>query len=159
VIALLPLNDDIAWAAKAKDLLGKPQPGFTLPDLKETTHSHRDWQGKILVINFWASWCTPCLKEIPMFNRVQKEYAPDGVRFIGIAIDNKQAIETFMKKVPIDYPVLYGVRAATRVVQDYGNSAGVLPFTIFIDRQGIIRRIASGKLSEKYTRESIETML
>ncbi|MDH5216849.1 MAG: TlpA family protein disulfide reductase, partial [Gammaproteobacteria bacterium] len=104
-------------------------------------------------------WCTPCLKEIPMFNRVQKEYAPDGVQFIGIAIDNKASIEKFMQKTPINYPVLYGVKTTTELVQDYGNDAGVLPYTVFIDHEGIIQRIAPGQLKETYTRESIEKML
>jgi len=146
-------------AAKAKDVLGQKLPTFTLPDLNEKIQTPDNWKGKILVINFWATWCTPCLKEIPMFNRVQKEYAPDGIQFIGIAIDNKASIEKFIQKTPINYPVLYGVKTATKLVQEYGNEAGVLPFTVFIDAKGIVQRIAPGQLKEKYTRESIEKML
>ena len=148
-----------AQAAKARDVLGQNRPEFSLPDLNEKIQTPDNWKGKILVINFWATWCTPCLKEIPMFNRVQSEYAPDGVQFIGIAIDNKASIQEFMQKTPINYPVLYGVKTATKLVQEYGNDAGVLPYTVFIDAQGIIQRIAPGQLKEKYTRESIEKML
>lgn len=152
-------TNNLAHAAKASDVLGQKRPTFSLPDLNEKIHTPDNWKGKILVINFWATWCTPCLKEIPMFNRVQKEYAPDGVQFIGIAIDNKASIEKFMQKTPINYPVLYGVKTTTELVQDYGNDAGVLPYTVFIDHEGIIQRIAPGQLKETYTRESIEKML
>ena len=152
-------SNNLAQAAKAGDVLGQKRPTFSLPDLNEKIQTPDNWKGKVLIINFWATWCTPCLKEIPMFNRVQKEYAPDGIQFIGIAIDNKASIEKFKQKTPINYPVLYGIKSTTKLVQEYGNEAGVLPFTIFIDRRGIIQRIAPGQLTEKYTRESIEKML
>ena len=158
IVSIIALSNTL-YAANTKDLLGQVRPDFSLPDLKEKLHSPANWKGKILVINFWATWCTPCLKEIPMFNRVQKEYAPDGVQFIGIAIDNKASINKFIQKTPIDYPVLYGIKSTTKLVQDYGNAAGVLPYTVFIDRAGKIQRIAPGQLREKYTRESIESML
>lgn len=158
-ITIGTLSGQYAHAANAKEILGKTQPGFSLPNLNDQIKSHLDWRGKTLVINFWATWCTPCLKEIPMFNRIQKEYAADGVQFIGIAIDNKDAINTFITRTPIDYPVLYGIKDTTQLTQKYGNNAGVLPYTVFVDSRGKIQRIAPGKLSEKYTRESIESML
>ena len=144
---------------EGKDLLGKTHQDFSLPNLDGTRQSLSDWKGKTIVLNFWATWCAPCKKEIPMFNKLQKEYAEDDVQFIGVAVDNIKTIRIFIDKVPIDYPVLYGVEDATKITQTYGNKLGVLPYTVFIDKRGRIQTIVSGALSQSYTRQTIEKLL
>ena len=139
--------------------LGKDQPNFSLPDINGKLWTNQSWQGKALVVNFWASWCTPCRREIPMFNRLQKEYQPDGVQFIGIAIDNKHAVETFKAKIPIDYPVLIGNLDAGKLSRQFGNLQEVLPYTVFVNKHGKIEIITAGGLDEETTRRSIEKLL
>ncbi|MDH5545844.1 MAG: TlpA family protein disulfide reductase [Gammaproteobacteria bacterium] len=157
-LALVLLSTSV-YSADTKQLFGKQQPGFTLTNLEGQVQSESDWQNKVLVINFWASWCTPCRKEIPLFNRLQKEYGPDGVQFIGIAVDTRDAVLKFIQKTPIDYPVFFGTQEATRLTQDYGNTAGVLPYTVFVDRRGRIQTLAPGQLNETYTRKHLEKLL
>lgn len=155
---LLSLAASTTHAVTAKQMLGQPAPDFVLPSLSGDFLSLDEWRGKVLVINFWASWCTPCRKEIPMFNRLQKDYQGD-VQFVAIAIDHLEAVKEFMKKTPIEYPVVFGVRSTTQLVQAYGNSSGVLPYTVFVDRKGRIQTIAPGLLKEAFTRRSIEKLL
>lgn len=94
-----------------------------------------------------------------MFNRLQKDYTPDDVQFIGIAIDNTSAIKSFVAKIPITYPVLIGDLDAVKLSRQFGNLQDVLPYTVFIDKQGRIAVIASGGLTEEYTRRAIEKLL
>lgn len=145
--------------ADEKDLLGKTAPNFQLKNLGGKPLSLADWKNKVVVLNFWASWCAPCQKEVPIFNRLQKEYGPEGVQFVGLAVDNLQNIQKFLQKIPIEYPVLIGDEAAFSIIQQYGNSSGVLPYTIFIGRSGKIHAIVKGGLTESYTRNAIEKLL
>ena len=83
-----------------------PLPEFSLPDTTGTIHSISEWQGKILVINFWATWCPPCLKEIPEFIQLQAEYADQNVQLIGIAIDEPELVDDYISFININYPIL-----------------------------------------------------
>jgi len=107
------------------------------------------------VVNFWATWCAPCRKEIPFFNSLQARYADKGLQFIGIAVDDLRAVKRFMEVIPIEYPVLVGDEEAIPIAKAYGNKEGVLPFTVFIDRQGNIASIAKGGLSEEITEQTL----
>ena len=149
----------LSTTAKQKEYLGIKRPGFTLIDIKGQQRSVDEWDGKVLIINFWASWCSPCRKEIPVFNRLQQEYGPDGVQFVGIAIDNKKAVRQFIQSTPMLYPVIIGEIGAVKLSLEYGNITGTLPYTVFIDRQGKIMSIAGGGLTEKYARQAIEKLL
>jgi len=75
--------------------LGKPLIPFSLPDLDNVTHSISEWQGKVMVINFWATWCAPCLEEIPMFVTMQETYGGRGLQIIGVAIDEPRKVADF----------------------------------------------------------------
>ncbi len=150
---------ELSTTAKQKKYLGIKRPGFTLSDIKGQQRSVGEWDGKVLIINFWASWCSPCRKEIPVFNRLQQEYGPDGVQFVGIAIDNHKAVTQFIQSTPMHYPVIIGNMGAVKLSMAYGNITGTLPYTVFIDRQGRIMSIAGGGLTEKHARQAIEKLL
>ena len=111
------------------------------------------------MLNFWATWCGPCRKEIPLLNSLQKSYAKRGVQIIGVAVDNAAAVKQFIRSVPIDYPVLIGDQEAIEVIEAYGDKTGALPYTVFINRAGIIDSLASGALTEDYARKSFERLL
>lgn len=135
------------------------RPDFQLPDLEGKAHSVSEWDGKVLVVNFWATWCTPCRHEIPFFNKLQARYAKQGVQFVGIALDDINAVKRFLNVIPIDYPVLIGDDDAIPVAKAYGNKEGVLPYTVFIDKQGNIISIAEGGLSEGITESTLKKLL
>ncbi len=127
---------------------------FQLKDMDDVLRNINEWQGKLLVLNFWATWCGPCRHEIPVFNAIQKKYAQQNVQFIGLAYDDKAAISRFTSIIPVDYPILYGDDEVMDLSVAYGNVQSILPFTVFIDNTGKLFHIAEGALTQAAT-ESI----
>jgi thiol-disulfide isomerase/thioredoxin len=130
------------------------RPSFSLPDLENKLHDNSEWDGKVVVVNFWATWCPPCVEEIPIFIDLQKEYGKQDLQFIGVAIDDAESVKNFADAVGINYPILLEQKRG-KVSQNFGNHLGALPFTVVVDRQGrIIGRQMGG-----ITREEIMQML
>jgi thiol-disulfide isomerase/thioredoxin len=90
------------------------------------------------MINFWATWCPPCRREIPAFIEVQEKYKDQGFIILGIAIDEKQAVIDFTDPMEVNYPILMAEQEGIVLTKAYGNRLGVLPFTVIIDRKGNI---------------------
>jgi thiol-disulfide isomerase/thioredoxin len=114
------------------------RPDFQLPDLQGKIRKNTEWDGKIVIINFWATWCPPCVAEIPIFVKMQNQYGKQGVQFVGIAIDQLDAVQSFAEKMKINYPTLIGSEQAVEVSRDFGNDLGALPFTVIVNQQGEI---------------------
>ena len=128
------------FEAHADDIL----PIFSFPDTDEKMHSISEWKGKTLVINFWATWCQPCLKEIPEFMQLQTQYVKQNVQFIGIAIDDLAAVSSYKNTAKINYPVLISSEwEGFNLAQQLGNSANTVPYTVVVNSAGkIIYRYA-----------------
>jgi len=107
-----------------------------LPDLSSRNQPLKQWQGKVLVLNFWAPWCPPCREEIPGFIRLQEKYGARGLQFVGVALDEAAKVEAYVDEVGIPYPILLGEMDAVRLGQAAGNRLGGLPYTLILDRQG-----------------------
>jgi thiol-disulfide isomerase/thioredoxin len=122
-------------------------PSFSLSDLKGVERHSSEWAGKILVVNFWASWCPPCIREIPGFVRLQEKYA-EQVQFVGIALDQKAPVQAFVERTKMNYPVLISEREGISLSKELGNKRGGLPFTVVIDVTGAIVSRHLGELSE-----------
>ncbi|MBS0355041.1 MAG: TlpA family protein disulfide reductase [Proteobacteria bacterium] len=120
-----------------------------LPDAKGTQQPFSTWKGKVLVVNFWATWCPPCRKEIPAFSALSRKYAGKGVQFVGISIDTAKNVTGFQAKQVVDYPLVIGDPSLVQLTEELGNSAQGLPFTLVIDRSGSISLIKLGELSEQ----------
>lgn len=118
-----------------------------LPDLGGTPTSVGHWRGKLLVVNFWATWCAPCREEIPEFVRLQTEFSSKGVQFVGIAADQADKVAIFAQELKINYPVLIGNYGALELAKRVGNRGSVLPFTIVIDRNAKIVHRQAGILT------------
>lgn len=108
------------------------------------------WQGKVMVVNFWATWCAPCRKEIPEFIRMQAALEAKGVQFVGIAIDETDKVRQFAKEAGINYPTLIGEFDATELGKVLGNDVGALPFTVVFDRQGRVVKKILGATNESH---------
>jgi thiol-disulfide isomerase/thioredoxin len=117
-------------------------------DVKGETRRVGDWRGRVLVINYWATWCAPCREEIPVFVRMQERYGSRGLQFIGIAIDQPDKVAEFGREFRINYPLLLGGVETIELVRQVGNRAGVLPYTLVIDRKGKLVSRERGGLKE-----------
>lgn len=102
-------------------------------------------RGRVLVVNFWATWCEPCRREIPLLLKLRREHAADGVEVVGIAVDSRDAVLKYAQDMHIDYPVLVGEQEGFEAVQAFGMET-VLPFTVFTDRQARIVTLKVGEL-------------
>lgn len=144
---------------KPQSLIGTVRPDFEFPDMDGRAVKNSVWDGRIVVLNFWATWCAPCRTEIPMLNTLAKAYAPHGVEFVGVAVDYKPAVTTFIVTIPIKYTVLIGGLESTQLVKRFGDRGGVLPYTAVIDRNGKIAALAAGALTENYVRGVLDKLL
>lgn len=139
-----------------------PAPDFRLPDLSGQRHALADWRGQVLMVNFWASWCEPCRREIPAFIALQERYRADGLQVIGIALDDAAEIARFLQAAGIDsnYPQLLapgedGIDLAIA----WGNAVGVLPYTVFVDRRGDVVHAHYGELTMDAAAERFRPLL
>jgi thiol-disulfide isomerase/thioredoxin len=140
-------------------MISQTRPDFTMPDLTGTQRNIKEWDGKVLAVNFWATWCEPCKEEIAGFNTLQKQYGGEGFQFIGVALDDLDAVQTYLKTRTIAYPVLIGEDEAVTVASHYGDDEGVVPYTAFINRKGQIAFIQYGAMSQALARQVIESLL
>lgn len=120
------------------------QLGFT--DMAGRTQLMSQWRGQVVVLNFWASWCAPCREEMPDFADLRTQFRPNGVEFVGIAIDSPDRVAQFLREHPVDYPILIGTGAASTLAQQLGNHGGALPYTVVLDRKGRVVLSHLGRL-------------
>ena len=140
------------WRVRPDPVAAKADPApllaSRLPDLDGKPQPLEQWRGKVLVVNFWATWCTPCREEIPLFVRLQNEYAARGVQFIGIAIDQPDKVKPFAAELAMNYPNLIGDVDSIELGRRLGNRAGVLPFTVIFKRDGSIATTEVGAVKQ-----------
>lgn len=146
-------------AVVSASVIGSPRPEFTLPDTEGKPHNIKEWEGKVLVINFWATWCPPCRKEMPAFIELQEQYDAQGLQFVGVAIDEADKVTEFMDTYGVNYPMLLGDLAAIDVGKQYGNRFGALPYTAIVDRQGKIAFTRRGELEKHEAEAEIKKLL
>lgn len=130
----------------------------TLTDIEGEKQALSQWQGDVLVVNFWATWCAPCREEIPEFIAMQDKYQAQGLRFIGIAIDREEQVIAYSKELGINYPVLLGA-GAMALAQASGNAQSALPYTVIINRQGEIVNTFLGRVHQKKLEGIFEGLL
>ncbi|HEY4541170.1 MAG TPA: TlpA disulfide reductase family protein [Noviherbaspirillum sp.] len=128
--------------AKAVDILFAQ----VLPDPQGKMQPLTQWKNKPLVVNFWATWCAPCVEEMPELAQLNRELAPVGARVLGIGIDTADNIVRFAEKHAIDFPLFVAGANATELTRRFGNNAGGLPFTVLIDASGAVRKTYLGRL-------------
>jgi len=137
LMAALIATAAMACARPAKEAEAVPAPDFSLQDLRGNALSLADFKGKVLVINFWATWCPPCRREIPDFIAAYDELKGEGLEIIGVSVDELPAASLldWVKKMGITYPVAL---ASEKIVADY-EPGDYIPATIIVDREGLVR--------------------
>src|SRR5450830_187914 len=117
----------------------------TMPDAAGKPQALSQWKGKPLIINFWATWCAPCVEEMPELAALQAEVAP--VQIIGIGVDSQENIAQFAEKFHIYYPLYVAGTGATDLLRQFGNQAGGLPFTVLVGLDGNLKKVYLGRLN------------
>jgi thiol-disulfide isomerase/thioredoxin len=118
---------------------------FPQPDGREL--SMAALRGRPLVLNFWATWCPPCIKEMPQFDRFARDFAGRGWQVVGLAIDGPTPVREFLAKVPVSYAIGLAGFDGTDLSRRLGNERGALPFTVIFDAQGRIQQRQLGETS------------
>jgi thiol-disulfide isomerase/thioredoxin len=131
----------------------------TLPNPEGLPQSASQWQGKIVIVNFWATWCLPCREEIPELIETYTTYRDQGLVIVGVAIDEAEKVAEFSEEFGINYPILVGDFEAFSLAEAMGNPQGALPFTVTIDRSGMIVNSRLGQIKKKQIEEIIKPML
>ena len=130
----------------------------SLPDTKNQPRALAEWKGKTLLVNFWATWCPPCVAEMPELVELQADMAGRNVQIIGIGIDSTSNIQQFSEKLQISYPLLVAGMQGTELSRQFGNQAGGLPFTVLIGPDGQIRQTYLGRLDMKKVRADLASL-
>lgn len=133
------------WTAPVTTVDGKPQ---TLSVLK----------GHPIVVNFWASWCGPCVEEMPSLSQLQRDYAKKGIQFVGLGVDSEKNVQAFLQKVKVAYPIYITGFGGADLARAFGNTAGGLPFTVVIDANGNIRSTKLGQIDPQALKQTLDAL-
>ena len=128
------------------------------PDLEGRERRLLDWRGRVVITNFWATWCAPCREEVPLLVSAKRKWGAKGFEIVGIGIDSADKIREFAKTYQINYPVLIADGSALQLIRKLGNRAGGLPFTVVLDRTGALVDQHLGALSEADLRRLAESL-
>jgi peroxiredoxin len=140
------LNSQALFAAKLSDISGNFQ-------------AISQWKGKIIVVNFWATWCPPCLEEMPELSQLQEQYKDRGLVVLGISTDELDKIQEFIKENPVSYPLLSGGIDAMNIGQSLGNNKSVLPYTVIIQADGSVAKTYFGRVNQAQLNEALIPLL
>ncbi len=141
-------NSAIHQHSASHSIIGQQRPEFAIRDLDGKMRNIKEWNNKIILLNFWATWCPPCKEEIPGFIQLQKTYGKQHFQIIGIAVDEENAVRRFVKKTGMNYPVMAAEEEAAELSRRYGNSVGGLPYSVFINKKHKIVATITGELSK-----------
>jgi len=119
------------------------------------SESLAQWKGKHLVVNFWATWCAPCVQEMPELSALQTEVANKNIQILGIGIDSPANIAEFSSKYKISYPLYSAGMSGTKLTKQFGNQAGGLPFTVLVGSDGQIKKTYLGRLKLEELRKDL----
>ena len=154
-----------AWYGNHRSTPLQPEPvavaalfGQSLPDLADKPQALAQWRGKPLLVNFWATWCAPCVQEMPELSVLQTEIGESSLRIVGIGIDSAANMREFAKKLSITYPLVVGGMGGSELSRQFGNQAGGLPFTVLIGADGSIRKTYLGRLKIDEVRRDLRGM-
>lgn len=133
---------------------------FSLTGLDGVRHSLADWKGKVVMLNFWATWCAPCLYEIRNFVTYQEQYKAQGLQIIGLGLDDEKKLRNVQRTLEINYPVLVADPVGNSgLMKAWGNGSGVVPYTVVIDRDGRVAYVHHGLMNHDVFDEYVLPLL
>jgi thiol-disulfide isomerase/thioredoxin len=128
--------------------IGDLAPDLALPDLEGRVRRLAEWRGRPVLVNFWASWCGPCIEEMPLLDAFAADQGDNGVQVLGIALDDPGEVRTFLTRVPVRYPSLVEAAGSTDSSVRLGNTRAVLPYSVLIDPEGRVQRLRVGTFKD-----------
>lgn len=141
------------------NVIGTLRPSFEFKDTEGDLIKSSNLDGKVLLVNFWATWCPPCKKEMPAFIELQEQYAEQGFQIVGIALDDEDSVRDFADALGVNYPVMAAEYEGIALSREYGNHIGALPFSAFVDRNGKITKTQIGEISKQQVEDIIKPLL
>ena len=162
----LLFSQEIKFSLSQKEALKKvlgdinKAPDFTLTAMNDSMYTLSKLEGKVVLINFWATWCGPCRMEIPEFNEMHKSYHEKGLEILGISVsDNKKQLKNFAKSFAVDYPLLYGgAREMNKIMKNYGGVYAV-PSSFLVGKNGNIVWSYPGAILKNYDPQTFATLV
>ena len=146
-----------SWRIKPKDEV--PPAGWvfelSFPDPAGKEVRLADARGRLTVVNFWATWCPPCVEEMPELSRIHADLSPSNVKIVGLAVDSPSNVREFAKRYPVSYPLLVTGGSGTELAKRLGNAIDGLPYTVLIDEKGSVLRKKAGRIREEELRSWI----
>lgn len=145
----------------------KPSPGEVAPAWREAGWQDAQgriidlsaWKNRVVLLNFWATWCPPCVEEMPELSELHQRYETRGFGVFGIGIDSAAKIAEFQTKTPVSYPLAVGGLGATELGRAFGNQGGMLPFSVLLDRQGRIAQRVLGRIKLPVLEPAVHSLL
>ena len=129
------------------------------PDVEGRPQALKQWQGKVLVLNFWATWCPPCREEMPELSAMQDQYKGQNLLIVGLSTDDLEQTKKFIKTAPVSYPILAGDTAAMNLAESLGNDRGILPYTVIVDTKGAVVKTFFGRVNQQLLEKTITPLL
>ena len=162
----LLFSQEIKFSLSQKEALNKvlgdinKAPDFTLTAMNDSVYTLSKLEGKVVLINFWATWCGPCRMEIPEFNEMHKSYHEKGLEILGISVsDNKKQLKNFAKSFTVDYPLLYGgTREMNKIMRDYGG-VNAVPSSFLVGKNGTIVWSYPGAILKNYDPQTFAALV
>ncbi|MGQ0586193.1 MAG: TlpA family protein disulfide reductase [Gammaproteobacteria bacterium] len=148
-----------AWQLHLAAEAASARPDLEFRDLDGQPHRLSEWNGKLLLLNFWATWCPPCVKEIPLLVEAQKQHGARGLQVVGIAMDEVEPVRIFAARMNMNYPVMVGQADIARAMDALGDQLGAFPFSVLISPDGRILGRSSGDLSREEITEWLDKHL
>lgn len=136
-------------------LIDAPNPGFELASIDGSVVNAADFEGRVLLVNFWATWCAPCREEMPMLQSIAQELDDEGFSVVGVALDDIEPVRRFVAETGVTYPVLVGATDVMAENVRWGNEKGLLPYSVLVDRDGVVRWAHLGELKEAELRARV----
>jgi peroxiredoxin len=156
-----PVSQSVTPAVEppsADDLLGTRRPDFEHDDIEGNRIAASDFDGAPLLLNFWATWCKPCVEEMPMLSDLQQSRSNQGLRIVGIALDDAERARQFAADMGVEYPILVGGVDVVLTGRRFGNRTGMLPFSVLIDSGGTIRWVHLGALERPVLEAELDAL-
>lgn len=131
----------------------------TFPDEKGQPQALKNYVGKIIVLNFWATWCEPCREEMPELSKLHETYKDKNLTVLGVAIDDIAAVSDFVKETKVSYPLFAADMQGMEIATNFGNNKDVLPYTVIIKTDGTVAKTYFGRITKPLLEETLSKLL